>query len=298
MAAILGAIACSGTSSTSVQPTTGILVRAETLTTGRGCGRSPSNLFKYAIVVFGYDSGDPLATTSYTRPVAANVFDCFTDGTFIELAPVEGNSRYRLEVYAYNEPAFTAARAAIESAGTNRAKLRDETAPTWTTECTATQQRDVQALALCAPLAPGLTGLGGAVAATRITLGTTRFQLPDGRAAVCRTTTGADGGVDDAGADADVEAGADAGMEDGGDAGVPDAGPPVFFTTARIRFRTQTYVGSAVDVACPTVHTVDVPAEPARYDIDVGFVDDAEPVGQTTCTATTQTGTTTSAVCP
>jgi hypothetical protein len=303
--AMLGAIACSGTSSTTVTPTTGILVRAETLTTGRGCGRSASNLFKYAVVVFGYESGDELAATSYTHPIAAKVFDCFTDGTFIQLAAADGgNSRYRLEVYAYNEPAYTAARDAIEGAavaaldsGTSTTALKS-TWPTWTTECTATQQRDVQALALCAPLAPGLTGLGGNLGATRITLGTTRFQLPDGRTAFCRTAPTEDGGVD-AGTDADAsieDAGqdAEAGLEDAG----LDAGPPVPFTTARIRYRTATFVGPVVDLPCPAVYTADVPAEPSRYDIDVGLLDGTQPLGQATCTATTQTGATSSAVCP
>ncbi len=298
--AVLGAIACSGSSGTTVKPTTGILVRAETLTTGRGCGRSPTNLFKYAVVVFGYESGDPLAASSYTRRLTAKVFDCYTDGSFIELAAVNGNSRYRLEVYAYNEPAYSGSRELIETAGTNTTQLKT-TSPTWTTECTATQQRDVQALALCTPLAPGLTGLDGTVDATRITLDTTRFQLQGGRTAFCRTAPSEDAGVDageDAGEDAGLE---DAGAEDAGDAGGDageGAGPPVPFTTARIRYRTATLLGPVIDLPCPSVYTADVPAEPARYDIDVGLLDDTLPLGQVTCTATTQTGTTSSAACP
>lgn len=305
---LLAALACSGTTSTTVQPTTGVLIRAETLTTGRGCGRSATNLFKYVVVVYGYESGDPLLGSSYTRTITSNLFDCYTDGTFIELATSsEGNSRYRLEVYAYNEPAYVAASGAIGSAmagaATNAAQLRSQTAPTWTTRCTAIQQRDVQALAQCDPLAPGLDGLGlGRTTPpppTRITVGTTRFLLPDGRVATCRTAP-PDAGADlvsDAGQE-DADAAEDASAMDDADAPV-DAGPPVLFTTARIRFRVgSAIVFPAVDVACPALQTVDVSTDPARYDIDVGLVDGTDVVGQTLCSATSQPGATSAAVCP
>ena len=293
--AILGAIACSGVTSTTVTPTTGILVRAETLTSGRGCGVGPTNLFKYAVVVFGYEAGNELDPSSYSKRITSNLFDYYTDGTFIDLAASGGNSRYRLEVYAWNEPAYAAARDLIDSAGTNTTQLREQTAPTWTTECTATQQREVQALALCAPLAPGLTGVGGTQGPTRITLATTSFRLSDGRVATCRTAPAPDGG-----ATPDGGTGPDASDDGGTDGGEPlDAGAPVSFTTARVRFRVgHAFVGDPVDVACPTVYSVDVPAEPARYDIDVGLLDGTTPVGLSSCHATSLTGATSSAVCP
>lgn len=304
---LVGAFACSGSTSTGYRPTTGILIRAETLTTGRGCGREPTNLYKYAVVVFGYTSGDELDPVSYQRPVTANVFDCFTDGAFIELTPVQDNPRFRLEVYAYNEQAYTPARDLIESAGTNTTQLR-ATSPTWTTECTAIQQRDVQTLALCSPLAPGLSGLGGVVGATRIALHTTSFRLADGRIASCGGA--GDAGVPDAGGlepeagllDADVP---DASDQDGanapgaGDADPVDAGAAVTFTTARVRWRSGARVGPTIDVHCPETFTADVAGGPARYQLDVGLLDErGTPVGQTVCSVTTQTGTTSSAVCP
>lgn len=263
-------------------------------------------MFKYVVVVFGYASGDELASSSYTTPVTANVFDCFTDGAFIDLQPVNGSTRFRLEVFAYNEPAYTASRAAIEGAGTNTTQLQTTT-PTWTTECSAVQQLSVQTLALCSPLAPGLSGLGKPVAPTQITLGTTTFHLADGRLATCATPpadAGADGDAD-ASADASspdaADASLDAGNAEDAEAGTPiDAGPPVVFTTARVRARIGTTpVGPTVDIPCPRAYTADVSAEPARYDIDVGLLDEAgNPVGQTVCSATTRIGTVSSAVCP
>src|SRR4051794_23866930 len=86
----LGALigACSGTSDSTLPQITGILVRAETLTTGKGCGSEPSQIFKFAVVVFGFDgTGDPAQPNSYNTVVTSNIFDCYTDGTFVSLAP-------------------------------------------------------------------------------------------------------------------------------------------------------------------------------------------------------------------
>jgi len=299
-----GLAACSGSSSTAAPPTTGILIRAETLTAGYGCGRDPTQLFKYAVVVFGYGgSGDQGSRASFTQPVTSNVFDCYTDGAFISLPPQSGSSSFRLEVYAYNEPAFGAERAKIESAGTNTTPetgLRGTT-PTWTTECTATQQEDVQALASCDPLSPGLSGLGGGAGATRITLATARFNVGDGGVATCGPgPTSDDGGLDGGdggGADASDETG-DASAE----AAAPEPGGPVRFTTVRIRPRINaTIAGPTVDLACPAAYLANVAPEPIRYELDVALLDQAGNLvegGQTVCTVTSVPGTTSSAVCP
>ena len=63
-------------------PTTGVLVRAEQLTRGRGCGSAASNVYKYAVVVFGYASGPAGDRASYTFPLVGNIYDCFADGEF------------------------------------------------------------------------------------------------------------------------------------------------------------------------------------------------------------------------
>ncbi|MBX3233696.1 MAG: hypothetical protein KIT84_21355 [Labilithrix sp.] len=321
---LFGAVACDDVSSGGIPPATGILIRAETLTTGRGCGRGPTQLFKYAVVVYGYSGeGDPAVRSNYTRPAVANVFDCYVDGTFLELAPVGSNQTYRLEVYAYNEAAFSKSSGAILSAGTNVDVLRNtKPPPTWTTECTATQSAEVETLALCDPLSAGLGAFGVTPAATQISLATQSFRLPDGRLAVCGpTATPPDAGEPDAGEDdagepdaglEDADAGDDAGDAEAGDAGVADdagdagddAGAPtsglVPFTIARIRPRIgNTVAAEPIDVTCPSPYLADVGPDPAEYTVDVGLVDDrGTVVGQTACIVTTETGIPNPAICP
>jgi len=88
--AVAFVVACSGSGSTAgIPPITGIVVRAETLTAGRGCGTGPTQLFKYAAVVYGSTGGDPNDEGTYRAPVTAGVYDCFADGTFVEL-PLTG----------------------------------------------------------------------------------------------------------------------------------------------------------------------------------------------------------------
>ncbi len=297
--------ACSASSSTAVPPTTGILIRAETLTSGRGCGRNETQLFKYAVIVYQYSGGDAAARSSYGKVFTKNVFDCFSDGAFISLPSVDGNSTFRLEVFGYNEPSYETARAVVDAPvdpnglATLPEGLR-QTAPTWTTECTATQQPNVQALASCDPLAPGLSGLGGDAGATKITLATDRFDLPDGRVATCASDP-----VEDAGVDASDEGGTDAGADAGdAEAGAPpDAGAPITFAKVRVRPRVNaTIAGPSVDLACPTPYLAEVAATPTRYDLDVALLDSAgnlvDTAAQTVCTVTSQPGTTSSAVCP
>src|SRR6185295_8411509 len=78
-------------------------VRAETLTADHGCGAASTQLFKYVVLVFGADPNADLA--------GANVYDCFTDGTFVDLPPIGGKNAYRLEVFAYNKSAYDQAAA-------------------------------------------------------------------------------------------------------------------------------------------------------------------------------------------
>lgn len=58
-------------------------------------------------------------------------------------------------------------------------------------------------------------------------------------------------------------------------------------------------VKDSVDLACPTVFSADVAADPTSYTLDVGLVDGAgRPVGQTACVVTTTTGAVNVATCP
>ena len=303
-----GVFACSGAGGGSgIPPVTGIIVRAETLTEGRGCGRAPRQIYKYAVVVFGRD-----ADNKPTDVVVGNVYDCFADGTFVELRPVNGSFDYYLEVYAYNERSFTPVASTVVAAGTDVQRLR-ATNPTWTTKCTATQQPDVQSLALCNPLVPGLAGVGvGQSPQTEITLGTDQFPLAGGRTAFCGSTPvkdagvtpdaapeggASDGGALEAGSDAEAGTSSDAGGPAPSDAGATSA---VAFRTAKIGWRTTSpaRIGPTIDVVCPSLYRVSVDAEPAGYMLDVRLFDDqGEFVGTSSCSVETQPGSTSTAVC-
>ncbi|CAN5902176.1 hypothetical protein BH11MYX4_BH11MYX4_36470 [soil metagenome] len=171
-AAMLLGMACGSTGTgDTIQPITGVTVRAETLTAGRGCGTGSTQIFKYAVVVYAF--GDY---------VAGNVYDCFTDGTFVMLPDI-GLAPYTLEVFAYNRTAFTAAgpdaiATLIRRMNANRALLQADaggpterqaiasdlallrnTNPTYSTTCEASQLGLVQTLAVCKPVQLGLGGL-------------------------------------------------------------------------------------------------------------------------------------------
>lgn len=281
-----GAVACATSSSTAGVPTTGIILRAESLTTGRGCGASPTQLYKYAVIVFGYKGGDPTDFRSYSEPVVGSTYDCFSDGTFVDLVAKNGSSTFRMEVYAFNKPAYSASRDTIDRAGASADPLR-AASPTWTTECTATQQQQVLALAACSPLKPGLSGISELdieAPTTELELPTTTFQLSNGRIATCGTLP-SDGGTDvgDAGAtEAGIEdaSNADSGLDSG-------AAEHVVFTTARIRYRVGATTSEPVDVTCPTPFRAQVSTDPRQYFVDVGLLDSVGVVlGETTCSAT------------
>jgi hypothetical protein len=300
----LGAsLSCATSSSTTLITTTGIVVDSRMLVAGHGCGTAPSNVFKYAVIVYGYGSGDieagPIDSAVFNAPVVANVFDCFADGVFVDLPPGDaGQSLFRLEIYAFNQASFVASEAAILGANTNRAAYQAAN-PTWTTECTTSQSAEVETQAVCAPILPGNAGVGIAPPPTRITLGTQSFKLPSGAILTCDPKTVVTPVLVDAGSDA-----GDAG--DAGDGGAHDAGADASvapaattFALARIRTRTDRVIGPTVDVACPAVFSADVDGNPATYTVDVGLLDSVgTPIGTTECTATTQIGVTSSAVCP
>ena len=322
---VASVVACSGASSSELPPTTGIILPAETLTAGYGCGTKPTQLFRYAVVVFRYGqedggeaAGDPSEPSSYRRALTSNVFDCFSDATFSSLVGSTYSGvrldLFRLEVFAFNADAYAAARGIIDVASTNPREASLEqlvselrgTSPTWTTECTATQLQHVQSLATCAPLSPGLTGVGGTIGPTKISLGTASFRLADGRTATCATEPDADAGAGgdagDSGALLEPDAGEAA--PDAGDADAAvEAGQPITFHTVRVRARVgASIVGTPVDIPCPTPFVLEVPPGSVQYHLDVGLLDSAEnlvdPSAVTTCSVTSQPGVTSSAVCP
>jgi hypothetical protein len=286
---IAGFVACSGSGSTTgIPPITGIVIRAETLTTGRGCGQGPDQLFKYAAIVYGYTEGPVDVKGSYRTAVTAGVYDCFADGTFVELPETGGSFTYRLEVFAYSEPAYNAARATIEGAGTNGDAYRSAN-PTWTTVCTATQQANVQALAVCDPLVSG-------IAPATVILRTGAFSRASGVISVCARSI-IDGGLD-GGDGGDAEA--DSGDLDAGDAG-GDAGTStgINFVTVRVTARANgSQVVPDTSVACPDTFVIPNATPGAAYEMDVTLLDGiGASVGTTKCAAQAVAGTETAATC-
>ena len=170
LAASLGACGTSAGTDTA-PPITGITVRAESITVGRGCGTATAQIFKYAVVVSAADK----------KFVAGNVYDCFADGTFVALPEARG-ATFTLDVLAFNQADYVASAPGrqvtlgrqvedlIGNMNRNRAALTadggegDERAiqadfeqlkasqPTYSTTCTAEQVQLVQALAICKPL--------------------------------------------------------------------------------------------------------------------------------------------------
>jgi hypothetical protein len=146
--------ACTGTSGTGgISPITGILVRSESLVSGRGCGEGATALFRYAAVV----------TDEGGTPLVGGAYDCFADAgfTFGNLRP-NGATKYKVFVFAFNRTAFDAQRSSVDGAGANLGALR-ALRPTWTTTCEATPLPDVQVLAVC----PALKAEGAGSAAFR-----------------------------------------------------------------------------------------------------------------------------------
>lgn len=256
-------LGCGSSAATTILvPITGVTVRAESITSGLGCGRGSTQLFKYAVVVFG---PNPMALGSFDTPLASNVYDCFSDGLFVNLPATAGNTDYRLSVYAYNAQAYEAAtdakiRAAL--AGANAATLA-ATSPTFTTTCSATEVPDVQSLAVCQPLVAGAGGVGAPVMPATVTLSASSFATGDGGTATC-----------------DID-----------------------YTKVRYRAKpSRGDAGAITDVACDQVPSTGIAISPvvapATYSIEVALLRaDGNAFGQTTCSADTSPGLISSAVC-
>lgn len=220
--ALAAAIACSGTTANdTIIPITGITVRSETLTTGRGCGTAPGQVFKYVAVVTGLSQlpaagavSDPRNVDEFDDTLTAAEYDCFTDATFVQLPANRNSFLYRFDVYAYEQASYANAGTTIHDAvfgaenaftqpgATHSRDVRKKLASTganWTTTCSATQQQDVDVLAVCDPVQNGLAGIAGE----------TNVGVSDGGA----EAGGADAGDDGA---ADAADAADAGDADGG----------------------------------------------------------------------------------
>ncbi|MBX3191185.1 MAG: hypothetical protein KF819_29580 [Labilithrix sp.] len=275
LAAMGIALGCSGTGgSDTIVPVTGITVRAEALTNGRGCGRGATQIFKYVVVVLGADPAtvDAGADTkpAFTVPVAGNLFDCFSDAAFVDLPSSGGVFSYDLEVFAYNEAAFRAAGGDALRGVAQRAGAHDErvvadlraTNPTYTTTCLGDQVGLVQALARCQPLSVGTATSTPAA----VQLSTASFPRVEAGAARC----------DD----------------------------DYVFVRARFKAGSESF-GETTETRCtlpgtgePATILVSPAIAPAKYTFEVAVLRaDRTELGRTTCAADTSPGLTSSALC-
>lgn len=156
--------ACStGATTPPVPPITGIEIRADALIGGLGCGTQPGQVYRYVAIL--------LDTTNSAAPngivLSAQSYDCFADAIFSNLnATANGGYTFRMLVYLYDLPTYTADQASIK-AGLAKIATWDGAPPpnfvnpfstiaaSWTTSCTATQTANIEALAVCDPLVSG-----------------------------------------------------------------------------------------------------------------------------------------------
>ncbi len=98
-------VACSTDVATfGVAPITGVQIRSDSITQGKGCGTAPSQVFKYTAVVTDFDG--------VVR--AAGSYDCFADGLFQALTPSDsGYFNFTVDVYAFNQDDYNAMLAAL-----------------------------------------------------------------------------------------------------------------------------------------------------------------------------------------
>jgi len=180
---------------------TSVIVRADQLTRGVGCGERPGQVYKYAVVVKSAPSeGGPSKAT-----LAVGLYDCFADAAFPRLedpaqAGIEPSFRY--EVFLYDKATYEIpeVRRAIDLAvfGDRVAELADvnlanETFPIGRTQCLAIQRENVQTVAACASPTPVARPNDASVAD-----GSTNDASPDSG----KSDSGSDAAPSDASADA------------------------------------------------------------------------------------------------
>jgi hypothetical protein len=181
------------TSTTTYTPITGILIQAQSLVAGLGCGLEPNQVFRYAAAVSfapeqngGPDAGQNAvegeeagALVEQNDVPLTNIFDCFVDGVFENLPTSDaGSLTFTVTIYAYNEDRYDMAAlpaslgcppaqdGSLCTPGTQPLTDAQKKLAPWTTICTATQQSGTPVIAVCGPLtAPPEPGDGSTDAA-------------------------------------------------------------------------------------------------------------------------------------
>jgi hypothetical protein len=166
VAFVLCAYACGSGDTSGITPITGIVVRADDLVAGHGCGTGPDQVYKYSVVVSTVPEvgQDPAF-------IAGGTFDCFADATFVNLcASTNGSLTFNVEVYAFTQAQYAGVGATPGEladdpsycsldggpvpldvdACTARNALRAEAS--FAASCTATQQSNIEVVAVCSPL--------------------------------------------------------------------------------------------------------------------------------------------------
>ena len=158
LGAIAGSAACTtDTAIVGVTPVTGVLVRSNALVTGIGCGTGDARIFEYVAVVTSQDGSSAWA----------GAYPCYADAIFVNLPFADAGQPtvFDVAIFAYSKAAFDAfpvEEKAMEigiplSDATRTTIASLEAASTWTTDCSATQQPNVEVLADCQPLVARVT---------------------------------------------------------------------------------------------------------------------------------------------
>jgi len=158
-ATVFSVTACTTTdASTVLSPQTGIIVQADPLVSPYGCGEMAGQVYKYAAVLVDING----------HLVTAQIYDCFADGTFVNLAgattaDAANGFAYTILVYAWTFESYKANYDAIANAigVVNAAGASDAgniqnpfliVPATWATTCQAVQTTNIEQIAVCAPL--------------------------------------------------------------------------------------------------------------------------------------------------
>lgn len=231
-AAAVSVTACNTTDANTIYtPVTGIVLEASMLIPAYGCGKGTDQVYTYL----------PVLVDSTGRVVAATVYGCDANATFVNLTAASDSSApltFTVYVYAWNEQQYVQQTKAIQDAidligsdaisGTDLLARFMSIPATWTTTCQATQTTNIEQLALCQPLTP--EGSGPPIDAGPDAPQDASEDAPED--AAMEADGGADGATPDgsgptdgqardadAGQKPDAEAGPDARGADGGDGG-------------------------------------------------------------------------------
>ncbi len=125
---------------------TSVIVRADQLTRGMGCGERPNQVYKYVVLVKGGSK----------QIFTGGVYDCFADAAFESLRDprfVDGVA-FTFNIYLFDKATYEASRRLIDSAPALTEPNLLEAFPFGQAECTAIQRESVQTVASCSTPTP------------------------------------------------------------------------------------------------------------------------------------------------